>query len=307
MQTVLAGMTAAGQMRDYARIERAIGFLNRAKDERPSLAAIAAEVGLSPFHFQRLFSRFAGVSPKRFLAYLSLAHARARLRESESVLAASLDSGLSGPSRLHDLFVTFEAATPGEFRRLGDGLDVRYGFHATPFGRALLLTSPRGLLGLSFVTGKGDDFALREQTARWPMAEMIQDQKATAGLAERVFARIKKGNVPLSVLVPGTNFQIKVWEALLRVPEGSLVSYNQLGAALGMANAPRAIGNALAANPLAYLIPCHRVIRQTGAFNDYRWGTERKLAILAWEASRTYAENPSPRRYAANPSTSRME
>ena len=303
MQAVLAGMTAAGRLKDYARIERAIGFLAQSRDEKPPLAAIAAEIGLSPFHFQRLFSRFAGVSPKRFLAYLSLAHARARLRESDSVLAAALESGLSGPSRLHDLFVSFEAATPGEFRRLGEGLEIRYGFHPTPFGRALLLTSPRGLLGLSFVTGKGDDFALREQAARWPMARIVPDPRATAGIAERIFAqtkigRVKKGNAPLPVLVPGTNFQIKVWEALLRVPEGALVSYNQLGAAIGMEGASRAIGNALAANPLAYLIPCHRVIRQTGAFNDYRWGTERKLAIIAWEASRTYAESPS---------TSRME
>lgn len=282
-------MTAAGQIRDYARIERAIRFLGEAKDERPPLAAIAAEVGLSPFHFQRLFSRFAGVSPKRFLAYLSLAHARARLRESDGVLAAALDSGLSGPSRLHDLFVIFEAVTPGEFRRLGAGLEIRYGFHPTPFGRALLLTSPRGLVGLSFVTEQGDDAALGEQAERWPEARLIADQRATADIAGRVFARADntKARAPLPALVPGTNFQIKVWEALLRTPEGALVSYNQLGAMIGMANAPRAIGNALAANPLAYLIPCHRVIRQTGAFNDYRWGTERKLAIIAWEASRT--------------------
>jgi AraC family transcriptional regulator of adaptative response/methylated-DNA-[protein]-cysteine methyltransferase len=287
MQTLLAGVTAAGRMRDYARIERAIGFLAQSRDEKPSLAAIATEVGLSPFHFQRLFSRFAGVSPKRFLGYLSLAHAREKLRQSESVLATALDAGLSGPSRLHDLFVTFEAVTPGEFRRLGEGLHIRYGFHPTPFGRALLLTSPRGLVGLSFVTEKGDGFALREQAARWPLAEMAQDQRATAGLAERVFARAKNNeSAALSVLVPGTNFQIKVWEALLRVPEGSLVSYNQLAALIGKTKAPRAIGNALAANPLAYLIPCHRVIRQTGAFNDYRWGTERKLAMIAWEAAR---------------------
>jgi len=275
------------QARDYARIERAIGFLSTAKDEKPSLAAIAAEVGLSPFHFQRLFSRFAGVSPKRFLGYLSLAHAREKLRQSESVLATAFDAGLSGPSRLHDLFVTFEAVTPGEFRRLGEGLHIRYGFHPTPFGRALLLISPRGLVGLSFVTDKGDDFALREQAVRWPLAEMAQDQRATAGLAERIFARANNKTAPLPVLVPGTNFQIKVWEALLRVPEGSLVSYNQLAALLGKTKAPRAIGNALAANPLAYLIPCHRVIRQTGAFNDYRWGTERKLAMIAWEAAQT--------------------
>jgi len=286
MQTVLAGMTASGQMRDYARIARAIGYLAQAKDEKPSLAAVAAEVGLSPFHFQRLFSRFAGVSPKRFLGYLSLAHARERLRQSESVLASALDAGLSGPSRLHDLFVTFEAVTPGEYRRLGAGLDIRYGFHPTPFGRALLLTSPRGLVGLSFVTDRGDEVALDEHRARWPMAEMTRDQHATAGPAERIFARARKRHAPLSVLVPGTNFQIKVWEALMRVPEGSLVSYNQLGATIGMEGAARAIGNALAANPLAYLIPCHRVIRRTGAFNDYRWGTERKLAIIAWEAAR---------------------
>ena len=305
-------MRASNQARDYARIERAIRFLRQAKDAKPPLAAVAAEIGLSPFHFHRLFSRWAGVSPKRFLAYLSLAHARAKLRASESVLTAALDSGLSGPSRLHDLFVSFEAVTPGEFRRLGAGLEVRYGFHPTPFGRALLLTSPRGLVGLSFVTERGDDFALSEQTERWPKARPIADARATGEFAERIFARARAGEsprapagachltrAPLPALVPGTNFQIKVWEALLRTPEGALVSYNQLGATIGCPRGSRAIGNALAANPLAYLIPCHRVIRQTGAFNDYRWGTERKLAIIAWEASRG--------NYAVKPSTSRME
>ena len=292
-------MRASNQARDYARIERAIRFLDRAADEKPPLVAVAAEIGLSPFHFHRLFSRWAGVSPKRFLAYLSLAHARAKLRESESVLAAALDSGLSGPSRLHDLFVTFEAVTPGEYRRRGAGLDLRYGFHPTPFGRALLLTSPRGLVGLSFVTERGDDFALGEQSERWPMARLIADRRATAEIVKRIFARTWNASAPLPALVPGTNFQIKVWEALLRTPEGALVSYNQLGATIGCPRGSRAIGNALAANPLAYLIPCHRVIRQTGAFNDYRWGTERKLAIIAWEASRG--------NYALKPSTSRME
>ena len=286
------------QMRDYARIERAIRFLKVAADAKPPLAAVAAEIGLSPFHFHRLFSRFAGVSPKRFLAYLSLAHARARLRASESVLAAALDSGLSGSSRLHDLFVTFEAVTPGEFRNLGAGLEVRYGFHPTPFGRALLLTSPRGLLGFSFVTEPGDDGALEEQAERWPRARLIPDRRATGELARRVFVHTRNPRAPLSALVAGTNFQIKVWEALLRIPEGALVSYAQLGTMIGAPGGARAIGNAVAANPLAYLIPCHRVIRQTGAFNDYRWGAERKRAIVAWEASRTYAVKPS---------TSRME
>ena len=286
MQTVLAGMTASGQTRDYARIERAIRFLKVAGDARPTLADVAAEIGLSPFHFQRLFSRWAGVSPKRFLAYLSLAHAREKLRASESVLAAAFDSGLSGPSRLHDLFVAFEAVTPGEYRGLGAGLEVRYGFHPTPFGRALLLTSPRGLLGLSFVTERGDDFALGEQAERWPKARLILDRRATATIAQRVFARAALNNAPLAALITGTNFQIKVWEALLKIPEGALVSYTQLGAEIGCPHGARAVGTAVAANPLAYLIPCHRVIRQTGAFNDYRWGPERKRAIIAWEAAR---------------------
>ncbi|MBM3566129.1 MAG: methylated-DNA--[protein]-cysteine S-methyltransferase, partial [Alphaproteobacteria bacterium] len=177
------------------------------------------------------------------------------------------------------------------------GLDVRYGFHSTPFGRALLLSSPRGLLGLSFVTESGDTAALREQAARWPMAAIVHDPRTTAPVAERIFAeagngRGPAGGPPLAALVPGTNFQIKVWEALLSVPEGSLVSYNHLGALIGNPGAARAIGNALAANPLAYLIPCHRVIRATGAFNDYRWGTGRKLSMIAWEAARTAPANP---------------
>jgi AraC family transcriptional regulator of adaptative response/methylated-DNA-[protein]-cysteine methyltransferase len=291
-------MEISAQERDYARIERAIVFLERTRGEQPPLAKVAAEIGLSPFHFQRLFSRFAGVSPKRFLAYLLLAHAREKLRQSESVLATALDAGLSGPSRLYDLFVTFEAVTPGEFRRLGQGLPIRYGFHATPFGRALLLTSSRGLVGLSFVTGKGDGLALREQATRWPLAEMTQDQRATADIAECVFRRAGKTSAPISALVPGTNFQIKVWEALLRVPEGSSVSYTRIGEMIGRPEAARAIGTAVGANRLAYLIPCHRVIRQTGTFSDYHWGVERKRAMLAWEASQAYAVKPN---------TSRME
>lgn len=272
--------------RDYQRVARAIRWLEANRAEQPRLEDAAAAIHLSPFHFQRLFTAWAGVSPKRFLGFLTVAHARRMLAEQASVLDAALEVGLSGPSRLHDLFVSFEAVTPGEAKASGAGLSLRWGVHPTPFGAALLCVSARGICFLSFLGEGGAGAELARAGARWPEAQFTPDSEATAPLAEAAF----RGGASLAVHVSGTNFQVKVWEALLQVSPGRLVDYRFLGRAIGSPAAVRAVGNALAANPVAYLIPCHRVIRSTGAFNDYSWGGERRRAMIGWEAARRYGE-----------------
>lgn len=276
------------QAQDFERVRAAIAYLLRHWRRQPSLDEMATAAGLSPAHFQRLFTRWAGISPSRFMQYLTLETAKRLLCENRSVLEAALETGLSGPSRLHDLFVAFEALSPGEYKRKGEGLRLRYGLHEGPFGRFLLAASPRGICGLAFA----DDEALElsRMRERWPMAEFVRDQAATRPLAEAVFSPVKKpGQAPLRLHIAGTNFQVKVWEALMTAPPGGLLSYNDVARLIGERSCARAIGNALAANPLAFLIPCHRVIRASGAFNDYRWGTERKLAIIGWEQARREA------------------
>lgn len=266
------------EAQDFERVRAAIALLARQWKKQPGLDEMAGAAGLSPSHFQRLFTRWAGISPSRFVQYLTLGAARRLLKQSRPLLETALETGLSGPSRLHDLFITFEALSPGEYKRKGEGLILRYGFHQGIFGKFLLAASPRGICGLSFVDGD-EETALNAMRDRWPRADFIQDQDATRPLAKAAFS----GDKPLSLHIAGTNFQVKVWEALMTVPPGNLVAYNDLAHAIGREKCPRAIGNALGANPIAYLIPCHRVIRASGAFNDYRWGTERKLAILGWE------------------------
>jgi len=263
------------QIRDYQRIERAIVFLDAHAPRRPSLDEAAAHVGLSPYHFQRLFQRWAGTSPKRFLQYLTAGHAQECLRDARTVLDTTLDIGLSSPGRLHDLLVSVCAVTPGEVRRLGEGLRIQYGVHETPFGRARLAVTPRGITSLEFV----DQTPASNLAEQWPRAELVHDPDATAVWIERIFSR--SGSLP--VLLRGTNLQLRVWEALLRIPEGTVVSYGSLAGALGKPTAARAVAGAVAKNPIAYLIPCHRVLRATGAIGGYRWGTARKRAMLAHE------------------------
>jgi AraC family transcriptional regulator of adaptative response/methylated-DNA-[protein]-cysteine methyltransferase len=275
-----AGLEAA---QDYRRIEQAIRFLDSHVVEQPSLEEVAAEIGLSPFHAQRLFTRWAGISPKRFLGLLTVGHAKAALQDGESVLDVAYEVGLSGPSRLHDLFVGFEAMTPGEYKQQGAGLVLRYGIHPTRFGEVLLLTSERGIAGLSFVDGE-PEAALEEAQAAWPLSELVADQEATGRLARQLFEGAA-GEAAPRLLLKGTNFQVKVWSALLRVPPGRVVSYLDLAGAIGEPRAVRAVGSALARNPVGYLVPCHRVIRATGALGDYRWGRTRRRALLAWEAA----------------------
>jgi len=277
-------LTTRRQAADYDRIAAAIEFLDHNRRRQPSLAETAAHVGLSPFHFQRLFRRWAGISPKQFLHYLAIDHARRLLTQGRSLFTTSLDVGLSGPSRLHDLFVTIDAVTPGEYKRGGAGVVVAYGMHHSPFGVCLIGRTERGICWLSFVEGEEEEaVGALEQT--WPHARLRRDPAATRAAAETIFAVDRTSGGEMRLCVRGTNFQVKVWEALIRVPPGDVVSYKDLAAAVGAGEASRAVGQAVAANPLAYVIPCHRVIRSTGVAGEYRWGAPRKRAMLAWEAA----------------------
>ncbi len=270
---------------DYACIEQAIHYLEKHYQTQPTLAEIAAHVGLSDYHFQRLFTRWAGISPKRFVQYLTMQHAKQVLAASQSVLEAAYASGLSSPGRLHDLFVTHEAITPGEYKSRGDGLTICYGIHPTPFGQTLLAVTERGICGLSFVPGGSEKQAVAELARAWPQAALVADNAGTEPTLARIFSPSEQ-NRPLPLYLKGTNFQIQVWTALLRVPSGALVSYGTLAKMAGQSKAARAVGTAVGHNPIAYLIPCHRVIRQAGEFGDYHWGSARKKAIIGWEAAR---------------------
>lgn len=270
---------------DYQRIERAIRYLAENMEGQPSLDDLAAAVDLSPFYLQRLFRRLAGVTPKQFLQHLTVEKAKDALDASQSVLDASMAAGLSGPARLHDHFVTLEAMTPGEYKAGGEGLQIRYGVAPTPFGEMFVAQTPRGICALSFSESAGaeESQALGNQ---WVAADISRDDALAASTAQRIFEG-GSHETPLRVVAAGTNFQIRVWRALLEVPFGSVRTYQQIAQAIGDPNSSRAVGNALAANPIAYLIPCHRVILSTGAVGQYRWQPFRKRALLAWERSRS--------------------
>jgi AraC family transcriptional regulator of adaptative response/methylated-DNA-[protein]-cysteine methyltransferase len=256
------------------------------------LDEVARNVNLSEYHFQRLFRRWAGISPKRLVQFLTLEHAKKVLEESRSVLDAAYDAGLSSPSRLHDLFVNAEAMTPGEFKTKGAGLKISYGFHPSPFGECLLAATERGICGLGFVGGGGRLQAIEDFKRRWPAAEFQENSQKTRSYIDRIFSpRKRKGANPVKLLLMGTNFQIKVWEALLRIPSGSMVCYEDLARRLGKPSAARAVGSAVGRNPISFLIPCHRAIRKMGITGDYHWGAARKKAILAWEAARKNGES----------------
>ncbi|MEJ2470958.1 MAG: bifunctional helix-turn-helix domain-containing protein/methylated-DNA--[protein]-cysteine S-methyltransferase [Desulfuromonadales bacterium] len=272
---------------DYQRIALAIGYLEQHVLRQPSLEEVAGHVGLSPWHFQRLFKRWAGVSPKRYLQYLTLQHAKQWLQQSASVLDTALAVGLSGPGRLHDLFVTVDAVTPGEFKAAGKGLQVCYSFQPTPFGEALLAETSRGLCHLAFVDSGDHSAALEDLQQRWPRAILVEDTDTGRAAVRQIFAEPgPPAGTPIKLFLKGTNFQLKVWEALLKIPFGTVVSYGALAGALGQKHAQRAVGTAVGRNPVAGLIPCHRVLRASGALGGYRWGTARKKALLAWEACR---------------------
>jgi AraC family transcriptional regulator, regulatory protein of adaptative response / methylated-DNA-[protein]-cysteine methyltransferase len=276
---------------DYQRVERAILFLEQNFRRQPELNEVAREVGLSTFHFQRLFRRWAGISPKRFVQFLTLEFAKKMLENSCNLLDTSLEAGLSGPGRLHDLFVNVEAMTPGEFKSSGQGVKVSYGFHPSPFGECLVAATERGLSGLGFVGEDGRQRTLKDIAGRWKEAHFSEHPRRTAVFAERIFARqATSAKEPLTLVLKGTNFQIKVWEALLRVPFGAVTTYEDLAITVGRAKAIRAVGSAVGRNPISFLIPCHRVIRKTGVISHYHWGPTRKKAMLAWEAALAHPE-----------------
>lgn len=269
--------------RDYDRIAKAIAYVVAERPRHPALEEVARAVDLSPFHLQRLFKRWAGVSPKQLMGYLTLEHAKAVMRGSASVLNASFDVGLSGPSRLHDLFVTYEAMTPGEYSARGRDLEIRHGVAVTPFGRALILSTERGVCGLDFVDDASAEALARARDA-WPLSKFVADRAGAEARAKQIFAAAPTR--PTQLLLRGTNFQVQVWAALMRIPPSAIVAYGDIARSLGQPTASRAVGTALAANPIGYLVPCHRVLRSTGLFKNYRWGPERRHAMLAWEAAR---------------------
>ena len=268
----------------YRTVERAIEYLRDHAREQPQLSDVAARVGLSEFHFQRQFSEWAGISPKRFVQYLTKEYAKEALRRCEDVLEAAYAAGLSGPGRLHDLLVTCEAVSPGEHRALGEGVAIAYGFHATPFGECLIANTARGICRLAFVGPSGRGAEIEELERSWPRARLAQDQPGTGKLVASIFDPANRAK-PLHLWVRGSNFQIKVWEALLRISPGELASYEQVARAIELPRASRAVGAAIGANPVAVLIPCHRVIRKAGELGDYRWGLTRKRALIAREAA----------------------
>jgi AraC family transcriptional regulator of adaptative response/methylated-DNA-[protein]-cysteine methyltransferase len=270
---------------DYQRIEQAILYLENHYREQPSLEEVAANIGLSEFHFQRLFTRWAGVSPKRFLQFLTKEGAKDLLSRSENLLDTTHQVGLSSLGRLHDLFVTTEAVTPGEYKSHGEGVTIRYGIHLTPFGKCLIGLTEHGICHLGFVqTSEGD--AIDNLVGQWKEAQMIEDYRSTAALVEPIFSlRFSDRIKPLNLHLRGTNFQLKVWEALLQVPAGTVTTYEGLAQRIGQPSASRAVGSAVGHNPVAVLIPCHRVIRQDGSLGGYRWGIPTKRALLERETA----------------------
>ena len=275
---------------DYQRIEASIGFIQKRICVQPSLQEVASHIGLSPFHFQRLFRRWAGISPKRFLEYLTVEHAKAQLELTQSILDTSFELGLSSPARLHDQFVAIEGVTPGDYKRGGQGLEIAYGMHECRFGDLFIAQTRRGICRLSFITRNMLDTELETLRKTWKNATIREDNLLTGLTVKGIFPFEAAASRPRRLLVRGTNFQVNVWTALLRIPEGYAVSYQQLAAYLGIPSATRAVANAVAANPISYLIPCHRVIRNSGETGGYRWGGTRKKILLAWESARTADE-----------------
>jgi len=271
---------------DYARIEQVIYYLEKNAYRQPSLSEIAADIHLSEYHFQRLFTRWVGISPKRFLQFITKEHAKQLLSKSGSVLDVAFQVGLSSPGRLHDLFITWEAVTPGEYKLRGSGLTIQYGIHSTPFGEILLGSTDRGICNLYFLSPNGQADALERLQKYWPRASLVENPSVTQPLVNDIFRSTCQGTDSLHLYLSGSNFQLKVWEALLRIPSGNVVSYRDVASYLGAPNSSRAVGNALANNPVAVLIPCHRVINSLGEFGHYHYGDARKVALLGWEMAK---------------------
>ncbi len=273
-------------MTDYDRIAEAITFIVSRVNSQPTLQEMAAHLHLSPFHFQRLFCRWAGVTPKRFLQVLTVERAKQLLRESKPLLEVSGSLGLSSASRLYDHFVHLEAVTPGEYKMGGAGLTIEYAIHDTPFGKAFIAITPRGICHFSFLEHAEIDEHLTGLSKKWPQAMVHENRQRTLAVTKAMFGGEKKLDRPVSLYVSGTNFQISVWKALLQIPPATVASYSQVATAIGHPSSARAVGLAVGANPIAFLIPCHRVIQQSGKLGGYHWGETRKQAIHAWESAR---------------------
>lgn len=271
---------------DYQRIAEAIEFINANADQQPSLEAIAAQLNLSPFHFQRLFSRWVGVTPKKYLQILTVERAKQLLAEARPLLAVADEIGLSGTSRLHDHFVQLEAVTPGEFKSGGAGLTIDYGVYNSPFGDIFVAATTRGICKLSFIDLDEIEVHIADLERRWPKAILRNQDSDRLKVIESLFTDKQNIDRPLSLHVSGTNFQISVWRALLQIPAGTLTSYSQIADAVGRPKAARAVGTAIGSNPIAFFIPCHRVLQQSGNIGGYHWGETRKHAMHAWESAR---------------------
>jgi AraC family transcriptional regulator of adaptative response/methylated-DNA-[protein]-cysteine methyltransferase len=279
--------------RDYAMIRRAITFLTESWAEHPSLDVLASHLGLSPAHCQKLFKRWCGLSPKEFVQAITVDRARALLEGSASVLDAAHEVGLSGGGRLHDLFVSHEAMTPGDYKRRGEGLDIAYGFHPSPFGESLIMATERGVCGVAFVNEDANQTraeALADMTRRWPRAKFVEDAGRTAPHTKRMFHPEQwKAEKPCRLVLIGTDFEVRVWETLLRIPMGRAVSYADIARHLGQPTASRAVGTAVGRNPISFVVPCHRVMRGDGQLAGYHWGLTRKRALIGWETGRVAA------------------
>lgn len=268
---------------NYDRVAEAIGFLSQNFREQPSLQDVAEHVHLSPEHFQRIFTEWAGVSPKKFTQFLTIDYLRNHLHEFSSVQAAADASGLSAQSRVYDLFVNIEGVTPDEFRQRGKGLEIRYGFHNSPFGECFIAATERGICGLSFVSDTTPQVEFGRFEQKWKFAELKENQAFTKEIVENVFQPERRKSSKITLLVQGTNFQLKVWEALLNIPAGSVATYEHIARSIGRPGAARAVGTAIGNNPVGYIIPCHRVIKKAGQIGEYHWGVTRKRALIGWE------------------------
>src|SRR5262245_4604137 len=284
----LAPLTHAAA--DYDIVRRAIAYLSEHWRAQPEIEAIAAAAGVSASDLHHLFRRWAGITPKAFLQAITLDHARRLLRDSASVLDASFEVGLSGPGRLHDLFVTHEAMSPGEWKSGGAGLTISYGFHPSPFGCALVMATERGLAGLAFADPGEEQAALADMRGRWPQANYVEDTSRTAPLARRIFdSKLWRADRPLRVVLIGTDFEVRVWETLLRIPIGRATTYSDIATKIRAPKAARAVGAAVGKNPISFVVPCHRVLGKSGDITGYHWGLTRKRAMLGWEAGKTAA------------------
>jgi AraC family transcriptional regulator of adaptative response/methylated-DNA-[protein]-cysteine methyltransferase len=277
-------------LRDYDSVRRAIAFISEHWRAQPTIESMADAAGVTPDELHHLFRRWAGLTPKAFMQALTLDHAKGLLRDSASVLDAALDSGLSGPGRLHDLFVTHEAMSPGEWKNGGAGMTLAYGFHPSPFGTAIVIASGRGLAGLAFADASEEQAALADMRRRWPRATFLEDHAGTAALAQRIFdTKLWCADQPLRVVLIGTDFEVRVWETLLKIPMGRAVSYSDIASNLSRPKASRAVGAAVGKNPISFVVPCHRALGKSGALTGYHWGITRKQAMLGWEAGQVGA------------------